>query len=272
MLLDSAPVETNDEDVDQLQICPRQHLLLGAQASGFVRMQHNKHAVRRQWNRESQQLTGWKFMLCFFLSLSFLSLLKLLELIASSQLPSLSGVAQKNYMNILERVVQKGETCRSSLLFFFFFFPNSLNLVFPLESKQWIDWIFIFVASSVLNSFFLRVINKKKRVERTWNLPVVLCAPLGEEMSPDNFWRSKPSALMAQWKTLTVTRSLCKPQCKLNVPSDKHRFRLFRWRYGTCCPNIMKEESAAAPKHWATFWFSVIYTNISLVCLLLICL
>uniref|UniRef100_G3NS35 F-box only protein 32 n=1 Tax=Gasterosteus aculeatus aculeatus TaxID=481459 RepID=G3NS35_GASAC len=32
---------------------------------------------------------------------------RLLELIAKSQLPSLSGVAQKNYMNILERVVQK---------------------------------------------------------------------------------------------------------------------------------------------------------------------
>ncbi|XP_069549243.1 F-box only protein 32 isoform X2 [Brachyistius frenatus] len=32
---------------------------------------------------------------------------ELLELIAKSQLPSLSGVAQKNYMNILERVVQK---------------------------------------------------------------------------------------------------------------------------------------------------------------------
>ncbi|XP_068612882.1 F-box only protein 32 [Brachionichthys hirsutus] len=32
---------------------------------------------------------------------------KLLELIAKSQLPSLSGVAQKNFMNILERVVQK---------------------------------------------------------------------------------------------------------------------------------------------------------------------
>lgn len=37
------------------------------------------------------------------------SLLQLLELIAKSQLPALSGVAQKNYMNILERVVQKGE-------------------------------------------------------------------------------------------------------------------------------------------------------------------
>ncbi|XP_068180390.1 F-box only protein 32 [Antennarius striatus] len=32
---------------------------------------------------------------------------KLLELIAKSQLPSLSGVAQKNFMNILERVVKK---------------------------------------------------------------------------------------------------------------------------------------------------------------------
>uniref|UniRef100_A0A3B5B620 F-box only protein 32 n=1 Tax=Stegastes partitus TaxID=144197 RepID=A0A3B5B620_9TELE len=32
---------------------------------------------------------------------------RLLELIAKSQLPSLSGVAQKNYMNILERIVQK---------------------------------------------------------------------------------------------------------------------------------------------------------------------
>uniref|UniRef100_A0A673CRK6 F-box only protein 32 n=1 Tax=Sphaeramia orbicularis TaxID=375764 RepID=A0A673CRK6_9TELE len=34
-------------------------------------------------------------------------IVRLLELIAKSQLPSLSGVAQKNYMNILERVVQK---------------------------------------------------------------------------------------------------------------------------------------------------------------------
>ena len=50
-------------------------------------------------------------MLRLSLSLSFclFSLLQLLELIAKSQLPSLSGVAQKNYMNILERVVQKGE-------------------------------------------------------------------------------------------------------------------------------------------------------------------
>uniref|UniRef100_A0AAR2L6A6 F-box only protein 32 n=1 Tax=Pygocentrus nattereri TaxID=42514 RepID=A0AAR2L6A6_PYGNA len=38
---------------------------------------------------------------------------RLLELIAKSQLPSLSGVAQKNYMNILERVVQKGEGLNS---------------------------------------------------------------------------------------------------------------------------------------------------------------
>lgn len=53
-----------------------------------------------------------EFML--FLSVFFLSLLQLLELIAKSKLPSLSGVAQKNYMNILERVVQKGETCHPS--------------------------------------------------------------------------------------------------------------------------------------------------------------
>lgn len=45
--------------------------------------------------------------------LSFYSPLQLLELIAKSQLPSLSGVAQKNYMNILERVVQKGKPCSS---------------------------------------------------------------------------------------------------------------------------------------------------------------
>lgn len=72
-------------------------------------------------------------MLCFFLSVSFLSMLKLLELIAASQLPSLSGVAQKNYMNILERVVQKGETCRSSLCFVVF---KVTQLVFPLEYRQ----------------------------------------------------------------------------------------------------------------------------------------
>lgn len=35
---------------------------------------------------------------------------QLLELIAKSQLTSLSGIAQKNYMNILEKVVQKGKT------------------------------------------------------------------------------------------------------------------------------------------------------------------
>lgn len=34
---------------------------------------------------------------------------QLLELIAKSQLTSLSGIAQKNYMNILEKVVQKGK-------------------------------------------------------------------------------------------------------------------------------------------------------------------
>lgn len=39
----------------------------------------------------------------------FIFCLQLLELIAKSQLTSLSGIAQKNYMNILERVVQKGE-------------------------------------------------------------------------------------------------------------------------------------------------------------------
>lgn len=39
---------------------------------------------------------------------------QLLELIAKSQLTSLSGIAQKNYMNILEKVVQKGK--RAQLL------------------------------------------------------------------------------------------------------------------------------------------------------------
>ena len=34
---------------------------------------------------------------------------QLLELIAKSQLTSLSGIAQKNFMNILEKVVLKGE-------------------------------------------------------------------------------------------------------------------------------------------------------------------
>lgn len=50
-------------------------------------------------------------MSCF--SAHSLSPLQLLELIAKSQLPALSGVAQKNYMNILERVVQKGELRQS---------------------------------------------------------------------------------------------------------------------------------------------------------------
>ena len=35
--------------------------------------------------------------------------LQLLQLIAKSQLTSLSGVAQKNYFNILDKIVQKGE-------------------------------------------------------------------------------------------------------------------------------------------------------------------
>lgn len=34
---------------------------------------------------------------------------QLLELIAKSQLTSLSGVAQKNYFNILDKIVQKGK-------------------------------------------------------------------------------------------------------------------------------------------------------------------
>lgn len=36
-------------------------------------------------------------------------LLQLLQLIAKSQLTSLSGVAQKNYFNILDKIVQKGK-------------------------------------------------------------------------------------------------------------------------------------------------------------------
>lgn len=43
-------------------------------------------------------------MLSFF-PLSF----KLLQLIAKSQLTSLSGVAQKNYFNILDKIVHKGK-------------------------------------------------------------------------------------------------------------------------------------------------------------------
>ncbi|XP_013924089.1 PREDICTED: F-box only protein 25, partial [Thamnophis sirtalis] len=36
---------------------------------------------------------------------------KLLQLIAKSQLTSLSGAAQKNYFNILDKIVQKGKAC-----------------------------------------------------------------------------------------------------------------------------------------------------------------
>lgn len=57
----------------------------------------------------------------------FLFLLQLLELIAKSQLPSLSGVAQKNYMNILERVVQKGEPSATPLLHVYVY-PDQLQL------------------------------------------------------------------------------------------------------------------------------------------------
>lgn len=34
---------------------------------------------------------------------------QLLQLIAKSQLTSLSGVAQKNYFNVLDKIVQKGK-------------------------------------------------------------------------------------------------------------------------------------------------------------------
>lgn len=49
------------------------------------------------------------------LSLSLL-ILKLLQLIAKSQLTSLSGVAQKNYFNILDKIVQKGKVISQHLL------------------------------------------------------------------------------------------------------------------------------------------------------------
>lgn len=78
--------------------------------SVFLGIQPTKHEVRRQWNRESWRLTRRNW--CLFLRF----LLQLLELIAKSQLPSLSGVAQKNYMNILEKVVQKGKPHHASSL------------------------------------------------------------------------------------------------------------------------------------------------------------
>lgn len=43
---------------------------------------------------------------------------QLLELIAKSQLTSLSGIAQKNFMNILEKVVLKGELSLSLTPFY----------------------------------------------------------------------------------------------------------------------------------------------------------
>lgn len=79
-------------------------------ASALEGTQHNRHKITRQQNRESPRLTGGNLRRVFH---NLLSLLQLLELIAKSQLPALSGVAQKNYMNILERVVQKGELPQS---------------------------------------------------------------------------------------------------------------------------------------------------------------
>lgn len=59
-----------------------------------------------------------------------------------------------------------------------------------------------------------------------------LVCTTGEEMSPYCIFRRPGSEIRAAvtwWKTLTVTRLFCKPQCKLSVPFVKQRFRLFRW-------------------------------------------
>ena len=45
---------------------------------------------------------------------------QLLQLIAKSQLTSLSGVAQKNYFNVLDKIVQKGKVMSDTF--------NNLNL------------------------------------------------------------------------------------------------------------------------------------------------
>lgn len=42
-------------------------------------------------------------------------LLQLLQLIARSQLTSLSGAAQKNYFSVLDKIVQKGKRCPTCL-------------------------------------------------------------------------------------------------------------------------------------------------------------
>lgn len=55
---------------------------------------------------------------------------KLLQLIAKSQLTSLSGVAQKNYFNILDKIVQKGKA-RTDIF-------NDLSLRNLVQG----DWIF----------------------------------------------------------------------------------------------------------------------------------
>lgn len=56
---------------------------------------------------------------------------KLLQLIAKSQLTSLSGVAQKNYFNILDKIVQKGKA-RTDIF-------NDLSLRNLVQG----DWIFL---------------------------------------------------------------------------------------------------------------------------------
>lgn len=97
--------EINDQ-VDRIQAA-----FILKSASALEGTQHNRHKVMRQQNRESPRLTGRN--LCRVFHNILFPLLQLLELIAKSQLPALSGVAQKNYMNILERVVQKGELRQS---------------------------------------------------------------------------------------------------------------------------------------------------------------
>lgn len=79
--------------------------------------------------------------------------------------------------------------------------------------------------SGLFSSYFLKSVNRNNAGIAKLKLSIY------DEMNLCDVWRRlriEFSALVARWKTLTVTRPECKSQCKLNVPSAKQRFRLFR--------------------------------------------
>lgn len=112
----------------------------------------------------------------------------------------------------------------------------------------------------LLTLYFFKVAYNSCKVDRmiklnhSRGLSALLFAPVGVEMIP---YRSRSGEVKVRgrnhcWKTLTVTRLLCGPQCKLNVPAAKQRFTVFWPRYETRLPFIT---SAAAGErgHFKTF-------------------